>query len=180
MVYLNGFMEKKIKKNSELKSGSYSVEEKTIIITIIIALVIIGVLLVNVVITAVPEEKFSVIYYLDSDKRLENIPKTVILGQNNTFSLWVGVENQNGTTLDYLLEVKIDNGTAAIGNSTFVADQSFEKTLEDKEGERLWEFPVTITIDQVGHNRILFELWIEIEDEIEWTGNWVSLTVEAI
>ena len=51
---------------------------------------IIGVLLVNVVITAVPEEKFSVIYYLDSDKRLENIPKTVILGKNNTFSLDFG------------------------------------------------------------------------------------------
>ena len=79
-----------------------------------------------------------------------------------------------------MVEVKIDNGTAPIGNSTFVADQSFEKTLEDKEGERLWEFPVTITIDQVGHNRILFELWIEVEDEIKWTGNWVSLTVEAI
>ena len=143
-------------------------------------MVIIGVLLVNVVITAVPEEKFSVIYYLDSNKRLENIPKTVILGQNNTFSLWVGVENQNGTTLDYLVEVKIDNGTAPIGNSTFVADQSFEKTLEHNDPNQPWEFLVTITITEQGNNRILFELWIEVEDEIKWTGNWVSLTVEGI
>jgi uncharacterized membrane protein len=178
MVYLNGFMEKKIKKNSELKSGSYSGEEKTIIITIIIALVIIGVLLVNVVITAVPEERFSVIYYLDSDKRLENLPKTVILDHNNTFSLWVGVENQNGTTLDYIVEVKIDNGTAPIGNSTVLSNQSFEKTLE--HGDPVWEFPVTITIDQIGDNRIIFELWIEVDGEIKWTGNWVSLTLEAI
>ena len=112
-------MEKKIKKTSELeKSGSYSGEEKTIIITIIIALVIIGVLLVNVVIMAVPEEKFSVIYYLDSEKRLENIPEIVILGQNSTFSLWVGVENQNATSSKYIVEVKIDNGTAPIGNSS--------------------------------------------------------------
>jgi uncharacterized membrane protein len=178
MVYLNGFMEKKIKKNPEFKSGSYSGEEKTIIITIIIALVIIGILLVNVVITAVPEEKFSVIYYLDSDKRLENLPKTVILDQNNTFSLWVGVENQNGTTLDYIVEVKIDNGTAPIGNSTVLSNHSFEKTL--KHGDPVWEFPVTIMIDQIGDNRILFELWIEVDDEIKWTGNWVSLTLEAI
>lgn len=171
-------MEKKIKKTSELeKSGSYSGEEKTIIITIIIALVIIGVLLVNVVIMAVPEEKFSVIYYLDSEKRLENIPEIVILGQNSTFSLWVGVENQNGTSSNYIVEVKIDNGTAPIGNSSVESNQSFEKLLENEE---VWEFPVTITIDQFGNHRILFELWVDNGKEPEWTGNWVSLSIEAL
>ncbi|MBT8171541.1 DUF1616 domain-containing protein [Candidatus Bathyarchaeota archaeon] len=181
MIFQHKFMEKKIKKTSEVdNSPSYRGEEKTIIITIIIALVIIGALLVNVVITSVPEEKFSVIYYLDSEKQLENIPKTVVLDQNNTFSLWVGVENHNGTTLNYFVEVKIDNGTAPIGNSSVISNQSFEKTLEHNDSAGPWEFPVTITIDQLGNNRILFELWIEMDDEIKWTGNWVSLSIEAI
>jgi uncharacterized membrane protein len=171
-------MEKKIRRTTKgTKSGAYSNEEKTVIITIIVAIVIIGALLVNLVFTPVPKEKFSVIYYLDSDKRTDNIPKTVVLGENSTFQLWVGVENDNGTTIDYSVLVKYDDGKSPLDFSPVEPTESFEKTLANGE---VWEFPVTINIDRLGTNRIIFELWFFNGTALEYTGNWVNLSVEAI
>ncbi len=174
-------MEKKIKRTSQgTKSGSYSSEEKTIILTILVALVIIGALLVNLVFfTPVETEQFSAIYYLDSEKQTTNLPKTVVLGENSTFSLWVGVENQKGTTMDYSVLVKVDDGSSPVDYSPAEPIESFERTLADGE---IWEFPVTISIDQLGSNRVIFELWFfnGTKNDPDYTGNWVSLSIEAI
>ena len=175
------FMEKKIKRTPQgTKSVSDNGEEKTIILTILVALVILGALLVYLVFfTPVEKEPFSAIYYLDSEKQTENIPKTVVLGENSTFSLWVGVENQNDTTMDYSVRVKVDDGKSLVNPSPVEPTESFNRTLLNEEK---WEFPVTISIDQLGHNRIIFELWFFNVTKNDWdyTGNWVSLSLEAI
>ena len=175
------FMEKKIKKTSEgTKSFSNKSEEKTIIVTIVVALVILGALLVNLVfLTPTEKEPLSAIYYLDSEKKLENIPKTVVLGENSTFTLWVGVENQNDSTIDYSVQLKIDNGTAPVNPSPATVIDSFNRTLVNGE---VWEFPVTMILDTPGTNRIIFELkfFNGTSLEPEYTGSWVSLSIEAI
>ena len=176
------FMEKKIKRTSQgTKSVSGNGEEKTIILTILVALVILGALLVYLVFfTPAQKEPFSAIYLLDSEKQLENFPKTVVLGENSTFSLWVGVENQNDTTRDYSVLVKVDDGKSLVNPSPVEPTESFNRTLLNEE---VWEFPVTINIDQLGSHRIIFELWFfdkEAEDGLEYSGNWVSLSLEAI
>ncbi|PVX24767.1 MAG: hypothetical protein CW691_06650 [Candidatus Bathyarchaeum sp.] len=172
-------MEKKIKRTNGAKSASYTSEEKTVIITMVVALVIIGALLVNLVITPAPEEKFSAIYYLDSEKQTENLPKTVILDENSTFMLWVGVENQNGTAIEYQVQMKMDDGNGQLNQSAVEPIQSFEKMLADGES---WEFQVTINIEQLGVNRVIFELMFfnESIDDWDYTGNWVNLSVEAL
>jgi len=171
-------MEKKIKRTSQgTKSVSGNGEEKTIIITILVALVIIGALLVNLALNPAPEEKFVVIYLLDSEKQTENFPKTVVLGENSTFSLWVGVENQNETQV-FSVRVKVDDGKSLVNPSPVELTESFNRTLLYEE---LWEFPVTISIDQLGNHRIIFELWFFDETNTpKYTGNWVSLSLEAI
>ena len=175
------FMEKKIKRTRKgAKSVSSSSEEKTITITVLVALVIIGALLVYLVFfTPAQKEPFSAIYLLDSEKQAENFPKTVVLGENSTFSLWVGVENQNDTTMDYLVKITVDDGTAPVGDSSVEPTESFERTLADGE---VWEFPVTINIDRVGSNRVIFELWFFNVTKNDWgyTGNWVNLSIEAL
>ncbi len=174
-------MEKKIKRTANsTKSASGNSEEKTIILTILVALVIIGALLVNLVFfTPVETEQFSAIYYLDSEKQTTNYPKTVVLGENSTFSLWVGVENQNDTTIDYSVQVKVDDGSSPVDYSPAEPIESFERTLADGE---IWEFPVTISIDQLGSNRVIFELWFfnGTKNDFDYTGSWVSLSVEAV
>ena len=151
--------------------------DTTIIITILVALFIMSLLLVNLALEPPQEEKFDVIYLLDANKQTDSFPKTVVIGENNTFTLWVGVENHRDETMNYSVLVKIDDGTAPVGSSEVEATESFNKTLMD---EQVWEFPVTLTIDQLGHNRILFELWyIDETQNMGYTGNWVDLTVEA-
>lgn len=174
------FMEKKIKRTSQgTKSVSGNGEEKTIIITILVALVILGALLVNLALNPAPEEKFIAIYLLDSEKQTENFPKTVVLGENSTFSLWVGVENHNDTTSDYSVRVKVDDGKSLVNPSPVEPTESYNRTLLNEE---VWEFPVTISIDQVGSHRVIFELWFFNGTKNDWdyTGNWVSLSLEAI
>jgi len=175
------FMEKKIKRTPQgTKSASYGSEEKTIILTILVALAIMGALLGYLVFfTPTQKEPFASIYYLDSEKQLENLPKTVVLGENSTFSLWVGVENQNDTTMDYSVRVKVDDGKSLVNPSPVEPIESFNRTLLNDEK---WEFPVTISIDQLGHNRIIFELWFFNGTKNDWdyAGNWVNLSLEAI
>ena len=81
--------------------------------------------------------------------------------------------------MTYLLEIKIDDGNSQVGDRLVEAAQSFEQKLEDEEK---WEFPVTITIEQPGTNRVIFELWSfnATADDWEFTGNWVNLSIEAL
>lgn len=172
-------MEKKIKTSKE-KSSSNINEEKTIIITIVIALIIMGALVVQLVfLSPTNAEKSSAIYYLDSNKQTDNLPTTVNLEENIT--LWVGVENQNDETLDYQVQIKRDDGTGPLNQSSADHFQIHEKTLDDED---IWEFEVNITIDELGTNRIIFELFVWNETATdpgyEYTGNWVNISVEGI
>jgi hypothetical protein len=46
--------------------------------------------------------------------------------------------------------------------------------------EETWEFPATVTINQLGHNRILFELWFLNKNQtMEYSGIEASLSLEA-
>lgn len=171
------FIEKKIRRTQKgTRSAINSREEKIIVSVILIALVIMGALLVKLAITPIETEQFSVIYYLDSGKKTDNIPKTVVLGENSTFSLWVGVENHEGKTRTYIVEVKIDDGNSPLNPSPLEATESFEKTLTNEER---WEFPVTINIEQMGSNRVIFELSYFNGTNLVYTGNWVNLSIEA-
>jgi uncharacterized membrane protein len=182
MIRISDFMEKKIKRTSkDNESDLEKNEEKNIVITIIAALVILGSLLGYLILFTEPEiEQFSAIYYLDSNKTTENIPEKVILKENSTFLLWVGVDNQNNRTIDYQVQLKIDTVTFPVGNSSIEPQQSLNIT-DLPPGENL-VFPVTITIDEIGVNRIIFELWYldKNKDDLVWTENWVNLTVEGI
>jgi uncharacterized membrane protein len=167
-------MEKKIKRTQKgAKSGSYTSEEKTIILTVVVALVIMSAVLVYMAFfTDVQKEPFTSIYLLDSEKQLENIPKTVVLGENSTFTVWVGVENHNDTTIEYSVQVNLNEESGSAEPAEWF------KTLENGE---TWEFEVTITIDQLGSNKVTFELLFLDETENSWnqTGNWINLTIEA-
>ena len=176
------FMEKKIKRTGKgVKSVSYSNEEKTIIITIGVAIVIIAAMLAIVIMDEVEEENFSAIYYLDSERSTENLPNTVILDTYSKISLWVGVENQNNRTIEYQVQIKMDDGNGQLNPSSTEHIQIFDTTSEPLKNGETWEFPVTINIEQLGKNRIIFELYIvNGNSEVKYTGNWVNLSIEAI
>lgn len=175
-------MEKKIKITSEgSKAISNNNQEKTIIVTIIIALIILSGLLVYLVFfTETEKEYFSAIYYLDNDGTLENFPHTVILGQNNTFKLIVGVINQNGTKMDYLVKVNIDDGKTIYNPN----GGNVSMTLDDGE---ILEKEVDIFLETPGTNKIIFELYSREHEDVsyiftnnDFTGNEVFFSIDAI
>ncbi|PVX23775.1 MAG: hypothetical protein CW716_11410 [Candidatus Bathyarchaeum sp.] len=177
----DNFMEKKIKRTGKkTESGSGINEEKVIIATVLVAIVIMsGVLVWEIIANPPTPEPFFAMYVLDSEKQANNYPTTVVLGTNSTFSLWVGVENQKDKTMDYSVQVKLDDGTSTHEPSPVEPMQVFNRTLVDGE---TWEFEVTINIDQPGNNRIIFELQFFNAQENRWEYAWIRLdfTVEAI
>lgn len=185
-MYKSKDMEKKIKITSEGSKLISNNQEKTIIITIIIALIVLtGLLVYLVFFTETRKEEFSAIYYLDKDGTLENFPSTVILGQNNTFKLIVGIINENGTTMDYWVKVNIDDGNSMYNPN----DGNVYITLNDGV---TWENEVDIFLDTPGTNKIIFELYaheheITHEHEIngytfketDFTGNEVFFSIDV-
>ena len=177
----DNFMEKKIKRTGkDTKSGSSVSEQKMIIAIILIAIVIMSGFLIHTMLTkSVTPEQFSAMYVLDSEKQANNYPQTVVLGTNSTFTLWVGVENQKDETLDYSVQIKLDDGSTTEDPSQAEPIQVFNRTLVNGE---TWEFQVTINIDQPGNNRIIFELQFYNTETDSWEYAWIRLdfTVEAI
>ena len=182
---LRMFMDKTIKRTEHTKTSSEIREERTIIITILLALVILGALLVKLTFfTPTETEPFSAIYYLDSEKQLTNLPTMVVLGTNNTFRMYVGVENHNGTSKNgtneqtYLVQIKIDDGKGQVNPSLVEPYKTLE--INVKYGD-VWEEEVEIKIEKMGDNRLIFELYtIEENADPIYTGNWVNLSVNAI
>lgn len=175
------FMEKKIKRTKkDTKSGSHTSEEKVIVVTILVAIVIMsGILVYEIITNPIETEKFTAMYLLDSEKQANNYPRTVILGTNSTFSLWVGIENQNDTTVEYSVQVKLDDGISDEEPNPAEPTQVFNRTLVNEE---TWEFEVTIDIDQLGNNRLIFELQVfnVLNNSWEYTGTRFDFSVEAI
>ena len=174
-------MERKVKGTRQgAKSVSDRKEEKTITITILVAIVILVAFLVNLVFfTPAQKEPFAAIYLLDSEGQAENFPKTVVLGENSTFMVVVGVRNQNDTTNVFSVKMKLDDGDGAVDPSPVEPIASFEETLLDEE---IWEFEVTISIERLGTNRVIFELFSfnTTKNDFEYSGSWVNLSLEAI
>lgn len=177
----DNFMEKKIKRTGkETESGSGINEEKVIVATVLVAIVImVGVLGYTMLTEPITPEQFSAMYVLDSEKQANNYPRTIILGTNSSFSLWVGVENQKDKTVEYSVQVKLDDGTSTEEPSSVEPMQVFNRTLVD--GEK-WEFEVLVNINQPGNNRIIFELYFFNVVENSWEYTWIRLdfSVQAI
>ena len=175
------FMEKKIKKTRKAtESGTYNNEEKTVILTILVALAIMTAVLVYMAFfTPVQKAPFTSLYLLDSEKQLENLPETVVLGENSTVTVWIGVENRNDTTIEYSVQVRLDEGNSAEEAASAELVECFNRTLEKGEKE---EFEATINIEEPGTNTVTFELLFFNEAENCWsqTGNQIDLTIEAV
>ncbi len=85
------------------------------------------------------------------------------------------MENQNGTTMDYLVKVNIDDGKSVYN----LANATVTGLLDDD----FWEDEVTIFLDRPGINKIIFELYARehgINVEPQDTGNQVFFSIEAI
>ena len=94
-----------------MNSNKRGDEEKTITVAVLSAILVLAGLLVYVSLTPTRQEPFASLYLLDSEKKAEKYPRLLVLGENNTFLLWVGVENFMGRIKYSSVLVKMDDGT---------------------------------------------------------------------
>jgi uncharacterized membrane protein len=162
-----------------MNSNKMRDEEKAIAVAVLSAIVILAGLLVYMSLTPARQEPFVSLYLLDSEKMAENYPQLLVLGENNTFLLWVGVENFMGRLEYSSVLVKVDNEMVHVDPSPIEPVKCFEKVLL---GEETWEFPVTMTMNQSGTYRIIFELWLfdELKNVFSYSGSWCSIWFDVI
>jgi hypothetical protein len=132
-------------------------EERIIIVAVLSALVVIAGLLVYVSLVPAQPENFVSIYLLNSEKSANNYPQVLMLGRNNTFMLWIGVENFMGRIEYCSVHVEITNDTVPTTPQPEVIVRNYEKILLKT---KTWEFPVILTLNKTGFYRITFELWL--------------------
>ncbi|MCW4002195.1 MAG: DUF1616 domain-containing protein [Candidatus Bathyarchaeota archaeon] len=165
--------------SNKLKDEEKASEEKTVIVAVLAAIIVLASLLVYTSLSPAPQESFASLYLLDSEKMAEKYPRLLILGENNTLILWVGVENFMNRIEYASILVKVDNGSGLVDPSPVEPVERFEKILLDKE---TWEFPLISTMNQSGEHRMILELWLfnELEEVFSYTGSWCTVRVDVI
>ena len=100
---------------------------------------------------------YNTIYMLDAQKRAVNYPVTLIVNQNSTFDLWVGVVNNMGGRGNQTYQVLLKITPNLSGFPVNVEPtQTYELSLRNTD---TWQTESTITLNQVGSYWVVFELW---------------------
>jgi uncharacterized membrane protein len=129
-------------------------------------------------VTRQPPEAYSTIYLLDQQKKAINYPELLVLNNNNTFSVYVTVENHMGAKQDFEVLQKVVNDTIPSFPVEVPVEKNYTQTMENGDS---WETLATDSINQTGSYSVIFELWI-YDDEVgayEFSHNYCVLNIEV-
>ena len=124
-----------------------------------------------------PEKGYMIISLLDSQKQAVDYPELLIINQNNTFNVFVEVENHRNTSQSCTVLLKMTN--EMIHKLPFTADPNATYSKILGKGES-WEIPSTITMSKIGNYSVIFELWLnDAAGEPQFSENACILNVEV-
>ena len=141
-------------------SKNFTVKDNknTYVIAVAIALTIASVLLAyTYFFTPRTNEGYMTMYLLDSNRKAAEYPELLVANVNSTFSVFVGVENHMGETVDYSVLVKVTNGTNPVIPIETKPVQTINGTLINKDGAKE-ENVASISLNQPGNYFVAFEL----------------------
>jgi len=165
---------KNLGRNLNLKSNknAYAV---SVAIALLIASILLGVY--YVVLRPVQAGYFT-IYLLDSQKKAVDYPEVVVIGLNSTFSVYVEVENHNGTDVNCTVQVKVTSDMNPTYPVPISANQTFTETVKD-DGKP-WENVATIKLNQRGDYMVVFELWTVTDGAPQFSGKFTQLNIHVV
>jgi hypothetical protein len=100
------------------------------------------------------------IYLLDYQRSTVNYPERLVNGENNTFNVYVEVENHMGVSQSCQVQVKVVSDM----NPTFPVDTNATLTFNGTvENSANWENVATLSLNKAGDYMVIFELWIPNE-----------------
>jgi hypothetical protein len=131
-------------------------DDKGFVVSIAIALVIVSYLMLSYYFVYRPiPEGYSAMGMLDNESQATGYSELVVIGQNNTFTVNLNVENHVGSTQQYEVLVKtVENIEDIPVDSPAIA--TYEKTVANQE---TWNLQPTITLNNTGTYNVIFELY---------------------
>jgi uncharacterized membrane protein len=149
-------------------------DDKGFVIAIVVALFVVSFLLLNYYFVNRPiPTGFSNIDLLDTNHQASNYPEVAVLGQNNTFSLYVNVENHLGKSMQYKVLVKATQDVAVLPVAATPIN-TYEKTVADGE---TWSTLSTVTLNDAGNWSVVFELYTYNPESSTYSFNNNNLAV---
>jgi uncharacterized membrane protein len=121
---------------------------------------------------------YNTIYLLDSQKTANNYPTTLIANQNSTFNVWIGVVNNMGGSGNQTYQVLV-KVTSNISNFP-VNPQPIQAYYLSLPNSATWQAESTITLNQIGSYRVVFELWHQNSSgTYDFTNNQAILNIQV-
>ena len=126
-----------------------------------------------------PQKGFMTMYLYDSQKTALNYPELLVINKNNTFNVWVEVENHMGDSQRCEILLKVTNDTIHLFPVNADPKNAYEKTLDNGEH---WETLSTITLNESGNYSVVFELWVydETAGELKFSGDACVLNIKVV
>jgi uncharacterized membrane protein len=149
-------------------------------VAIALALIVVSSLLIGYYLTSrLPPEGYTTIYVLDQQKKAIDYPELLVIDKNNTFNVWVVVENHMGRRQSFEVLQKVINDPISSFPVDADVESSYVKTMENGE---TWETEAEVFINEPGSYSLIFELWI-YDDEaggLEFSFNYCILNIEVV
>jgi uncharacterized membrane protein len=119
--------------------------------------------------------KYSELGILGTNMTVGSYPRNVL--QNQAFTLYGYLVNQEGSVRYYNVLVKLGNQSTQISNSTSSSAPLIAQYYYSLDNNRTYIFPMDLSISQTGNNqRLIFELWSYHRSSSGWafsyTGVW--------
>ena len=150
-------------------------------IAIVLMLIVVSSLLIGYyLISRLPPEGYSTIYTLSyPQKTATDYPELLVNNENNTFNVWVGVENHMGKRQSFEVLQKVIKGAIPEYPVDAEITASYEKTMENGE---TWEMPAEVSINEPGSYSVIFELWIydDAAGAFTFSYNYCVLNLEVV
>ena len=150
-------------------------------IAIVLMLIVVSSLLIGYyLISRLPPEGYSTIYTLSyPQKTATDYPELLVINENNTFNVWVGVENHMGKRQSFEVLQKVIKGAIPAYPVDAEITASYEKTMENGE---TWEMPAEVSINEPGSYSVIFELWIydDAAGAFTFSYNYCVLNLEVV
>jgi uncharacterized membrane protein len=156
-------------------------DNKGYTIAIVLMLIVVSSLLIGYyLISRLPPEGYSTIYTLSyPQKTATDYPELLVINENNTFNVWVGVENHMGKRQSFEVLQKVIKGAIPEYPVDAEITASYEKTMENGE---TWETPAEVSINEPGSYSVIFELWIydDAAGAFTFSYNYCVLNLEVV
>jgi len=156
-------------------------DNKGYTVAVALALIFVSSLLIGYyVISRLPPEGYTTIYVLDyPQKKAIDYPELLVINENNTFKVWVGVENHMNKRQSCEVLQKVINGPISSFPVEADVESRYAKTIENGE---TWETLATVSINEPGNYSVIFELWIynDKAEALQFSYNYCVLNIEVV